>query len=336
MLLLVGVLSMTPRFLISAGEQAYQGNARGIEGQIKIAYSGYRKSCSCYESVFGSGAWEKHQFNTSVTAPLIQIVGLFIGSKTAPLLSIFLALGALVESAHAQQPFFNDDADVAEYHRWHFESNDELDVLPRSSLPSIRQNTVTVKFSFGILRNCEIGMDFPLIAIINHSDTKPRSAVGIGDTDYSIKYNFHKEHADSKWPALTASLKLEPPTGNTRLRLGSGLMDYYLNGIVQKTLAEKNVLRINGGATFAGNTLTGVIGIKTRGTIWTGGASFVRQFTKKLDLGTEVYGGYTANLTLGRGELQEQIGGNYEFHHRTTFDFGIIAGQATGSPRYGF
>jgi len=42
---------------------------------------------------------------------LIQIVGLFIDSKTVPLLSIFLALGA----AHAQQPFFNDDADVAEY-----------------------------------------------------------------------------------------------------------------------------------------------------------------------------------------------------------------------------
>jgi len=27
---------------------------------------------------------------------------------------------------------------------------------------------------------------------------------------------------------------------------------------------------------------------------------------------------------------------NYEFHHRTIFDFGIIAGQATGSPHYGF
>jgi hypothetical protein len=67
---------------------------------------------------------------------------------------------------------------------------------------------------------------------------------------------------------------------------------------------------MNAGTTFAGNTLTGVVGINTRGTIFTGGASVVRQFTRKLDLGIEVYGGYTANLALGRDELQEQVGGN--------------------------
>ena len=274
--------------------------------------------------------------NVPVTVALIQIVGLFICSKTGPLLSIVLALGALLDAAHAQQPFFNDDADTAEFHRWHVESNDELDVLPRSSLPSLRQNAVTVKFSYGILRNCEVGMDFPLITIFNNSSTQTQTPTGLGDTDYSIKYNFHKERAESKWPAFTVSLNIEPPTGNTRLRLGSGLIDYYLNSVFQKTLSARNILRINGGATFAGNTLTGVVGIRTRGTIITGGASFTRQFTKRLDLGAEVYGGYTANLALGRGELQEQIGGNYEFRHRTTFDFGVLAGQATGSPRYGF
>jgi len=267
---------------------------------------------------------------------LIQIVGLSDTSKIDLLLSVALAIGILGGTAHAQQPFFNDDADVAEYHRWHFESNDELDVLPRSSLPSLRQNTVTVKFSYGLLRDCEVGMDFPLITIFNNSSARPQTPSGLGDTDYSIKYNFHREHAGSNWPALTVSLNIEPPTGNARLGLGSGLIDYYLNSVVQKTLSAKNVFRMNGGATFAGNTLTGVVGIKTRGTILTGGASFVRQFTKKLDLGAEVYGGYTANLALGRGELQEQIGGNYEFRHRTTIDFGVIAGQATGSPRYGF
>ncbi len=254
------------------------------------------------------------------------------------MLTIVALTGAIasVERSRAQQPFFNDDADVAEYHRWHFESNDELDVLPRTSLPSLRQNAVTVKFSYGMFRNCEVGMDFPLITIFNNSTARPQTPTGLGDTDYSIKYNFHREHADSTWPAVTVSLNIEPATGNPRLRLGSGLIDYYLNSVFQKTLSTKNVLRINGGATFAGNTLTGVVGIRTRGTILTGGASFTRQFTKKLDLGTEVYGGYTASLALARGELQEQIGGNYEFAHRTTFDFGVLAGQATGSPHFGF
>src|SRR5262249_8200893 len=160
----------------------------------------------------------------------------------------------------------------------------------------------TVKFSYGLFPNCEVGMDFPLLAIFNNRPASTRTPIGLGDTDYSIKYNFRKEKPGSKWPALTASLNIEPPTGNAKLQLGSGLIDYYLNGIAQKTLSPKNTLRLNGGATFAGNTLTGVVGISTRGTIFTGGASFIHQFTEKFDLGAEVYGGYTANAALGRGE----------------------------------
>ena len=209
-------------------------------------------------------------------------------------------------------------------------------MLPRSSLPSERQNTLTLKFSYGLFRRCEVGMDFPFLAIFNTEAAAVRTPLGVGDTDYSIKYNFRKEQVGSKWPAIAASLNIEPPTGNSRLRLGSGLTDYYLNGIVQKTISPKNVLRFNGGATFVGNTLTGVVGINARGTIFTGGVSLTHQFTKRFDLGGEVYGGYTANLALGRGELEQQIGGNYEIGRALTFDFGVIAGQATGSPRYGF
>jgi len=249
---------------------------------------------------------------------------------------IFAATLLLAVQARAQQPFATDDADVALLHHWHLEGNNEVDALPLSSLPSVRQNTLTVKFSYGLFPNCEIGMDFPLLAIFNQDGAPVSTPFGLGDTDYSIKYNFRKEKPGSIWPAITASLNIEPPTGNARLQLGSGLIDYYLNGIFQKTLTPKNVLRLNGGATFAGNTLTGVVGISTRGTIFTGGASLTHQFTEKFDLGGEIYGGYTANLALGRGELQQQIGGNYEIAKGLTFDFGLIAGQATGSPHYGF
>jgi hypothetical protein len=78
------------------------------------------------------------------------------------------------------------------------------------------------------------------------------------------------------------------------------------------------------------------VGIKTRGTIFTGGASLVRQFTPKLDLGVEVTGGFTGNLQLGRGQLSEQVGGNYELKKNLTVDFGVIAGQAVGSPKWGY
>jgi hypothetical protein len=236
----------------------------------------------------------------------------------------------------AQQPFFTDDADVATYHRWHLETNNEYDFLPHSSYPSLRQDTQTIKFSYGLFRNCEVGMDFPLIAIFNAQSSGLGTPFGLGDTDYSVKYNFRKERSGSSWPAITASLNIEPPTGNAKLRLGSGLSDYYLNSIFQKTLSPKNTLRVNAGATFAGNTSTGVVGITTRGTIFTGGASFTRQFTPKLDFGVEFYGGHTIDAKLGRDEVQEQLGGNYEISKGLTLDFGALAGQAVGSPHYGF
>jgi hypothetical protein len=249
---------------------------------------------------------------------------------------IFVSSLAPLPLARGQQPFFNDDSDVIGYHRWHLESNNEYDVLPLSSHPNLRQDTQTVKFSYGLFRNCEVGMDFPLIVIFNARGSGLGNPFGLGDTDYSIKYNFHRETPDSRWPGITVSLNIEPPTGSEKAQLGSGLIDYYLNSIVQKTLSPRNVLRVNAGVTFAGNTLTGVVGIKTRGTIFTGGTSLTHQVTKRLDLGIEIYGGYTASLTLGRGELQQQLGGNYELRKGLTLDFGVVAGQAVGSPHYGF
>jgi hypothetical protein len=249
----------------------------------------------------------------------------------------FLTFTAVLSTAsvRAQQPFFTDDTDVAAYHRWHIETNNEYDFLPNSSYPAQRQDTQTIKFSYGLFTNCEVGMDFPLIAIFNSQVSALGAPFGLGDTDFSVKYNFRKEKQGSLWPAVTASLNIEPATGSVKLRLGSGLTDYYLNSVLQKTLSPKNVLRINAGATFAGNTSTGVVGITTRGTVFTGGASLTRQFTKKLDFGAELYGGHTIDANLGRDELQEQIGGNYEISKGLTVDFGAVAGEAVGSPRYG-
>ena len=246
-----------------------------------------------------------------------------------------LVIGAAV-SLHAQQPFYTDDAHVADLHHWHVESNNEYDFLPKDSFPNLRQDTQTIKFSVGAFKNCEVGMDFPLITIFNQPGFALGTPLGLGDMDFSMKYRLHEEKEGARMPAFTVSLNLEPPTGNPKKQLGSGLMDYYLNSILEKTLTKKTTLRLNGGATFAGNTLTGAIGIKTRGTIFTGGTSLVRQFTPKLDLGVEVTGGFSGNLQLGRGQISEQLGGNYEIRKNLTVDFGAIAGQAVGSPRWGY
>src|ERR1041385_3356135 len=104
-----------------------------------------------------------------------------------------LFLLGFVMCAQAQQRFFTDDADVIAHHHWHFETNNEYDFLPGSSAPSLHQDTQTIKFSYGAFRDCEVGMDFPLIVIFNSGGSGLGTPLGLGDADFSIKYNFHKE-----------------------------------------------------------------------------------------------------------------------------------------------
>jgi hypothetical protein len=238
-------------------------------------------------------------------------------------------------SAHAQQPFYTDNADVTDKKKLHFQLSNEYDVLQRAAYPSLRQNTTVFELDYGLLDGVEIGVDGPLIAISNSRVTTPKTPFGFGDLDFHIKYNFLKEREGSRLPALTATLNVELPTGNAREQIGSGLTDYFLNGILQKSVTKKTKLRLNGGILFAGNTTTGEIGIKSRGKVFVGGASLVKQITPKLDLGAELTGAVTSSLKLSRGQLQALIGGNYAVTKNMTFDFGILAGKFAASPRAG-
>jgi len=150
-----------------------------------------------------------------------------------------------------------------------------------------------------------------------------------------VKWHISDEKEGSKRPGLGASLNIELPTGDATKQLGSGVADYYLNGIAQKSLPKKNTLRVNGGVYFAGNPATGVVGVRTTtGFVFTGAASVVHDFTEKLDLGVEFAGAGTLNDLLGKGQLQTQIGGNYKFRDKWSFDFGFIAGFYRDSPRF--
>ena len=140
-----------------------------------------------------------------------------------------------------------------------------------------------------------------------------------------------RTHESRQWQLLNFEL----PTGDTKRQLGSGLADFYLNGIMQKSVSKKTKLRLNGGILFSGNETTGVIGIKSRGTVFTAGGSLVRQFTPKLQLGMELTGAMTKQFELGKGHLQTLLGGNYQFKSNATFDFGIVAGKYVASPRVG-
>lgn len=248
-------------------------------------------------------------------------------------MAVALLLCAL--PACAQAPFVTDDIEVADFHRWHFEFNNEYDVLQPESFPNLRQNTANFKVSFGAFKNVEVGFDNQLLGIINDRSIQP-SAFGYGDLDLSVKWRILPEKENSRMPGFGASLNIELPTGDEKHQLGSGVPDYYLNFAAQKGIRGKNTFRVNGGIYFAGNTLTGVEGLKvTKGFVYTAGTSVVHDFSPKLDLGLEFFGAYSPNLQLSRGQLQMQLGGNYKITEKFSIDFGVIGGFYQSSPRVG-
>lgn len=262
-----------------------------------------------------------------------------IGNRTLPVIyklaaaiSLLIITGSLV---NAQQPFETDDADTTPKHHFHFEFSDEFDLLQTSAFPNVKQNTADFELDYGLLDNLEVGIEVPLLTLLNARDTIPLRPHGIGDANVSVKYNFLKEREHSRRPAFSLAINIELPTGDVNRQLGSGLADFYGNGVIQKSLTRKTTLRLNGGILFSGNQTTGVIGIKARGTVFTGGGSLVKQFSPKLDLGFEVTGAVTKSFQLGKGQLQTQFGGNYLIRRNMTFDFGVVAGKFDASPRAG-
>jgi hypothetical protein len=248
----------------------------------------------------------------------------------------FLAILIIVlsSSIFAQQPFVTDDADVTPKRQFHLEFSNQFDWLNRGAFPALRQNTADVELGYGLFEGVEVSIAVPVITIINASGTT-QGVIGMGDTSLALKYNFLVERQNSRRPAMTVGFNLELPTGDHSRQLGSGLTDFYINGILQKSVTRKTTLRLNGGILFSGNQTTGALGIRTRGTVFTGGGSLVRTFTSRLDLGVEVVGAFTKNFDLGKGQLQMQVGGNYSLGDNLTFDFGIVAGKYAASPRIG-
>ena len=264
-------------------------------------------------------------------------------SRLLPALCLFAALFSAPRPARAQQPFYTEIADVTEPGQYYFEAISEFDVLRTDARPAVRQNLAYFTISYGAFRDAEISIFFPVITVFNERGTSPRTTTGIGDVGYMFKYNFLKEREGSRRPALAVSFLAEAPTGDDVAGAGYGLANYTVNGILQKTLSEgaaetgrgETVARLNAGLIFAGVTTDEGPDFRTRGVVLTGGGSVVRRFTDRLTLGAELRGAHSRNKELGRGLLLGQVGGNYAFGDRVTFDFGVLGGRFPAAPRLG-
>jgi hypothetical protein len=107
--------------------------------------------------------------------------------------------------------------------------------------------------------------------------------------------------------------------------------------IAQKSFSEKTRTNVNFGYLFTGNNSTGVLGIEAmRGHVFTGGVSVLHDFTSRLTLGAEIYGGFAESGSLGKHQLQALIGGQYTVRKGLTLTLGALGGKYEASPRIGF
>lgn len=238
------------------------------------------------------------------------------------------------ERVLAQMPFYTDNADVTDRGTVHFEFFNEFDGLQSAQYPNLRQNTFNYRVNYGLPQGLELDLDAPYLSIFRAPGAQTSS--GPGDTDMGIKWNFRKSAHPLSTPALSASLYIEFPTGDTRQELGSGLTDYWLNSIAQEPLTDKTRITGNFGFLFAGNTSTGVLGIQTtRGHVYTGGLSLLHDFSPRLTLGAEAYGGNADNNGLGKDQLQGLAGGWYRLNSRCAVTYALLGGSHIASPRIG-
>ncbi len=231
-----------------------------------------------------------------------------------------------------QLPFYTDDTAVTERGKGHLEFFNEYDSLQLQD-PNRTQNTANFKFNYGLSHSFEVDVDFPYLSIYRAEGNA--SSHGFGDTNLGIKKTFRNESAGSRLPAFAASFYIEFPTGDPGEQLGSGLHDYWLNLIAQKSLSPATRITGNAGYLFAGNTSTGVIGTTTRGHVFPGGISLQHDFLPSLTLGAEIFGAYAANGNLSKSQLQAMAGGHYVIRNGLSLCFGLLGGKYVASPRIG-
>ncbi len=236
-------------------------------------------------------------------------------------------------AAHAQQPFVVDDAEVTAPRIWHVELSTQVDLLRSTARPALWQTTTDVELDVGVAPRVELAVLVPLIGLVSETPDGRRLAAGIGDTSFGAKMRFTKS-PDARH-AFAGSVSIEVPSGDRQRELGSGLVDYGVNLISQHRLDSRWTARLNGGLVLAGNTQTGAVGIKERGTVIIGGGSLVAQATQRVHLGGEMTIGWSEKASLGGSYVSAQLGGNVVLQEGCTLDLALSTGWFDVSPRVG-
>ncbi len=243
-----------------------------------------------------------------------------------------LCLGS-ASSAGAQQPFLVDDAEVAPRRLWHLEISSQVDVLRPPARPVRWQNVLEWEVDYGVGARVELAALLPMVSLVADAAGRRTVVHGPGDSTVAAKWRITRDPNAAH--ATAVSVALEIPSGSQSRGLGTGLVDYGLNVVSQHRLHSRATLRVNGGALLAGNTQTGAVGIKERGTVLTTGTSLVWVLTRAVQAGGELTLAWSQKATLAGSAIGWQLGANIAVRDGTTLDASVLGGWLDASPKIG-
>lgn len=254
-------------------------------------------------------------------------------ARLALIVLTMLASCGAARPARAQQPFLVDDAEVTPLRGWHLELSSQVDVLRAAARPARWQNVFEWEVNYGAGARIELAALLPVVSIVSDVAGRRASAHGIGDATLAAKWRLTRDPGARHATALSAILEI--PSGSRARGLGTGLVDYGLNLVSQHQVHSRATVRLNGGALLAGNTQTGAVGIRERGTVLTTGASVVTPLTPAVQVGGELTMAWSQKASLGGSAVGWQIGTNITVRQGVTVDASVLGGWFDASPRVG-
>jgi hypothetical protein len=237
-----------------------------------------------------------------------------------------VALGVLFASAtaHAGPPFQTDDPDPVEFR--HFEMY-AFELSDGTTQGGTTLAAPAYEVNYGVVPNVQLHLILPFTTVFAPDGPNQR---GFGDTELGVKLRIFKETKSS--PEVGIFPFFEFPSGNVDKGLGVGKTWYRMPLWLQKSWGpeDRQWTSYGGGGEVVNSAAGYANGYKDYPF---SGLLVQRQLTKKLTLGTELFGhgaeGEAATST--RASTMLDLGGIYEF--KPGFDLLFAAGRSVyGQP----
>jgi len=188
---------------------------------------------------------------------------------------------------------------------------------------SDKENNLSLCVKYGIIKKLDLGIEVPYQFIdVSEGD----KVDGMGDIQITTKYNFLDE--TESLPALALSCTVKTKTGDESKSLGSGEIDYSLNGIFTKEIG-RFASHVNLGYTFIGESNE-----EELDDIFSYSLAVEYPLIESLNIVGEIVGETTFDGDFDDNPLMGLVGFNYAFDERVCFDFGIRFQIAKVGPDY--